>query len=153
MGRLEWVKGSPNWESADRVPSRRSGSRCRDLQALENRCTTLRAGPLAAPTLKPMKTLSLILLVGAMSLFVQSNAAEPVAKPATPTTAPAKLIKYPLKDCLISDEKLDSMGEPFVFKHQDREVKLCCKSCKKDFDKNPKKFLKKLNDLEKKLKK
>ncbi len=58
--------------------------------------------------------------------------------------------KYPLKTCVVSDEKLDSMGEHYVFTYEGKEVQLCCKSCKKDFDKNPKKFVKKLNDAEKK---
>ena len=58
--------------------------------------------------------------------------------------------KYTLKNCLISDEGLDSMGEPYVFEHKGQEIKLCCKACKKDFDKNTKKYLKKLEDEEKK---
>ena len=46
------------------------------------------------------------------------------------------------------------MGEPFVFvygKTKDspgREIKLCCKHCQADFDKNPKKFLKKIDKAE-----
>jgi len=58
--------------------------------------------------------------------------------------------KYPLKTCVVSDEKLGGMGDPYVFKHENKEVQLCCKSCKKDFDKNSKKFMKKLADAEKK---
>lgn len=60
--------------------------------------------------------------------------------------------KYQLKVCLVSDEKFGGdMGEPYVFVHDGQEVKLCCKSCKKDFDKEKKKFMKKLQDEEKKL--
>ncbi|HTG43790.1 MAG TPA: hypothetical protein VK633_04600 [Verrucomicrobiae bacterium] len=51
---------------------------------------------------------------------------------------------YPLHKCIVSDEKLGEMGEPFVFVHEGQEIKLCCKSCQKDFAKNPAKFLKKL---------
>lgn len=51
---------------------------------------------------------------------------------------------YPLKTCLVSDEKLGEMGDPYVFAYKGQEVKLCCKSCKKDFDKDPAKFSKKL---------
>jgi len=36
------------------------------------------------------------------------------------------------------------MGEPVVFQHQGQEVKLCCKSCKPDFEKEPAKFMAKL---------
>src|SRR5436305_257736 len=66
---------------------------------------------------------------------------------------PAKAKSYPLKTCVVSDEKLGEMGDPFVFKYKDREVKLCCKSCKKDFDKNPEKFIKKIEKAEKMAKK
>ncbi len=58
--------------------------------------------------------------------------------------------EYPLKKCVVSDEDLGSMGKPYVIKHEGREVQLCCKSCEKDFKKDPKKFLKKLDDAEKK---
>ena len=51
---------------------------------------------------------------------------------------------YPLDKCIVSDEKLDSMGKPYVFTHEGQEIKMCCKSCLKDFNKDPKKFLKKL---------
>lgn len=51
---------------------------------------------------------------------------------------------YPLEKCIVSDEKLGEMGKPFVFTHEGQEIKLCCKSCQKDFKKDPAKYLKKL---------
>ncbi|PYJ85900.1 MAG: hypothetical protein DME22_07375 [Verrucomicrobia bacterium] len=57
---------------------------------------------------------------------------------------------YALKTCPVSDEKLGEMGDPYVFTYKDREIKLCCKDCKKDFDKNPEKFVKKIEKAEKK---
>jgi YHS domain-containing protein len=57
---------------------------------------------------------------------------------------------YKLEKCIVSDEKLGEMGKPFVFDYKGQEVKLCCKSCKKDFDKDPAKYMKKLSDAEKK---
>ena len=48
--------------------------------------------------------------------------------------------------CPVSGEKLDSMGKPYVFTYQGQEVKLCCSGCKKDFDKDPAKYLKKIQD-------
>lgn len=57
----------------------------------------------------------------------------------------AKKVKpYPLKTCVVSGEKLGEMGDAYVFVYKGQEVKLCCKSCKKDFDKDPTKFLTKL---------
>jgi hypothetical protein len=51
---------------------------------------------------------------------------------------------YTLDVCVVSDEKLGSMGEAVVFVHEGQEIKLCCKSCKPDFEKEPAKFLAKL---------
>ena len=52
---------------------------------------------------------------------------------------------YPLKTCIVSDEKLGGdHGEPYVFVHEGQEIKLCCKPCLKDFNKEPAKYLKKL---------
>lgn len=60
--------------------------------------------------------------------------------------------EYPLKTCVVSDEKLGSMGKPYVIKHEGREVQFCCKSCEKDFKKEPAKYLKKIDEAAKKAK-
>ena len=65
----------------------------------------------------------------------------------------AKAKPYTLEKCIVSDEKLGEMGKPFVFVHEGQEIKLCCKSCQKDFKKDPAKYLKKLKDAEAKAKK
>jgi hypothetical protein len=51
---------------------------------------------------------------------------------------------YKPDTCIVSDEKLGEMGKPVVFVHEGQEIKLCCKSCRKDFDKDPVKYLEKL---------
>ncbi len=56
---------------------------------------------------------------------------------------------YPLKTCVVSDEKLDAMGTPYVFTYKDQEIKLCCKGCLKTFNKDPQKYLKKIAEGEK----
>lgn len=62
-------------------------------------------------------------------------------------STPNKNIKpYPLDRCIVSDEKLGSMGEPVVFVYQDQEIKLCCKACRKDFDAEPQKYLEKIKN-------
>jgi hypothetical protein len=81
-----------------------------------------------------------------------------VAAPLTLLAADAKGDKkaekpkpYPLKTCIVTDEKLGGdMGDPYVFAHEGREIKLCCKSCLKDFKKDPAKHIKKLEAAEKK---
>jgi hypothetical protein len=62
--------------------------------------------------------------------------------------AAAKVKPYTLKTCIVSDEELGGMGKPFVFEHEGREIKLCCKSCQKDFKKDPAKYIKKLEQAE-----
>ena len=57
---------------------------------------------------------------------------------------------YTLKTCITDDEKLGSMGDPYVFTHEGREIKLCCSGCLEDFKKNPSKYIKKLEKAEKK---
>lgn len=62
------------------------------------------------------------------------------------TPAPAK--PYPLKTCLVSGEKLDGgdMGKPYQFDYKGQTIVLCCKSCLKKFNKEPEKYLKKLQE-------
>ena len=60
---------------------------------------------------------------------------------------------YTLKTCITDDEKLGSMGDPVVFVHEGREIKLCCEGCRADFKKDPAKFIKKLEKAEKNQKK
>ena len=64
------------------------------------------------------------------------------ARADTSTNAPAKPDK--MTTCPVSGEKLGEMGNPYVFVYQGQEVKLCCSGCKKDFDKDPAKYLKKI---------
>lgn len=52
---------------------------------------------------------------------------------------------YPLEKCIVSDEKLGGHGDPYVFVHEGQEIKMCCKSCLKDFEKDSAKYIKKLD--------
>jgi YHS domain-containing protein len=55
-----------------------------------------------------------------------------------------------LTTCPVSGDKLGGdMGKPFVFEYKGREVKLCCKDCKADFDKEPAKYMKKIVEADK----
>ena len=64
----------------------------------------------------------------------------------------AKLKPYTLDKCVVSDEKLGDMGKPFVHEYKGREIKFCCKSCLKDFNKDPEKYVKKIEAAEAKKK-
>ena len=107
-------------------------------------------------------TLSLALLaVGALAFTVLST--KSTASPATcampsccggavelTTIADAKVTSDQLATCPVSGEKLGEMGKPYTFTYKDQEVKLCCKGCKKDFDKDPEKYISKIRAADKK---
>lgn len=61
-----------------------------------------------------------------------------------PATGAATSKKAAQTVCPVSGEKLGSMGKPFVHKYKDQEVQMCCKGCLKDFEKDPAKYLKKM---------
>ena len=60
--------------------------------------------------------------------------------------AQALAASYPLKVCFVSDDKLD---EPVDALYGERLLRFCCKGCLRSFNKNPSKFLPKLDALEK----
>lgn len=80
-----------------------------------------------------MKTiLTLVLMLGASNL-IAADAPKP--------------FPVSLKTCVVSGDKLGGeMGKPYVFTHEGQEVKLCCKSCLKDFKKDPAKYMKMINE-------
>ena len=53
---------------------------------------------------------------------------------------------YRLSTCVVSGNKLGVMGPPTIIQEKGTEVRFCCKDCVKDFNKDPKKYLKKLHD-------
>ena len=84
------------------------------------------------------------------AILAISTLAVPLAGLAADKKSDAKPKPYPLKTCVVSGEKLDQMGEPYVWVYQGRELKFCCKDCVKDFKKDPAKYLKKIDQAEKK---
>jgi YHS domain-containing protein len=77
----------------------------------------------------------------------------PFAVLAADAKAPPKAKPDLLTTCPVSGDKLGGMGTPFVFEYKGQEVKLCCKDCKKDFDKDPAKYIKKIEVADAKAKK
>lgn len=78
----------------------------------------------------------------ATAVFAEPATAQPAA--ATATAA------YPLKTCVVSGGKLGGMGKPvaYVYKQAgqpDRTVMFCCKSCIRKFEKEPARYLAKLD--------
>lgn len=54
-----------------------------------------------------------------------------------------------LTTCPVSGDKLGEMGKPYIMEYKGREVKLCCPDCKKDFEKDPAKYMKKIEAADK----
>lgn len=90
--------------------------------------------------MKLLRTLLLLAFACAtVTLAADKKATDPKAAQPKP---------YVLKMCLVSDEKVD-VGDP-TFVYQGREIKVCCDGCKKDFLKEPAKYLKLIEEAEKK---
>ena len=90
--------------------------------------------------MKFMKTIpTAVLLAGLVAGTLGARAADKDKKPQP----------YPLDKCVVSDEKLGDHGKPYVFTHEGQEIKMCCKSCLKDFQKEPAKYLKKIEEATK----
>lgn len=91
-----------------------------------------------------MKTRSILafttaLILGAGFSLAADNEAKPTGVPA----------EYPLQKCVVSDEALGEMGKPIKVTHEGTDVYLCCKSCVKDFNKDPGKYVKLVKDAKK----
>lgn len=114
-----------------------------------------------------MKKLTLLLALlfsaGAPLAFAAPDHAH-ADKPAAPATPDAAWLAkaqaaYPLKTCVVSDEAIGgSMGEGVDYVYQqegkpDRLVRFCCKDCRKDFDQEPAKYLKLIDEAAAKVKK
>ena len=82
--------------------------------------------------------LTAVLLTGLAAGVLSTHAADKKAKP------------YPLATCVVSGEKFEGSDmKPYEFVHEGQAIKLCCKSCLKDFNKEPAKYLKKIEEAEK----
>jgi YHS domain-containing protein len=98
-----------------------------------------------------MKKQTTLLALAFASLFAFSSAlvqADDGHKHEKKETAKADKT-YPLDTCVVSGDKLDHEGKPYLFKHEGQEVKLCCKDCLADFKKDPAKYTKKIEDARK----
>jgi YHS domain-containing protein len=84
-----------------------------------------------------------VLLGAALAIAAGCGADQQKAadKPAGGQPATAQAKPYPIDWCIVSGEKLGSMGDPVVRTYQGQEVKFCCKYCIEDFEKTPALYL------------
>ncbi len=57
--------------------------------------------------------------------------------------------EYPLETCPVSGEKLGKMGKPVDYVFAGRLARFCCKGCLKDFEKDPIKYMGKIDEAAK----
>ena len=99
-----------------------------------------------------MKHLTLPFLAVLLALPVlRADPQAPSPAPARPS--PAAVAAYPLSTCVVSGEALEGgdMGGPIDYLHKedgkpDRLVRFCCKSCIRDFKKDPAKYLRQIDE-------
>lgn len=84
-------------------------------------------------------------ILASILVLVAYGAPLAAADAAAETTKPKP---YPLATCIVSGDKLGSMGDAVVVVRDGREIKFCCKGCIKDFDKDPAKFIAKIAEAE-----
>ncbi len=89
--------------------------------------------------------LSTIVLITATSIFTVSCGDKKAEESTTNTEqTETKAKPYPLDHCVVSGEKLGSMGEAHVFVYEGQQIKQCCDNCEPKFRKDPEKYLKKI---------
>ena len=54
---------------------------------------------------------------------------------------------YPLDTCIVSGGKLGSMGDPVSYVYNGQELQFCCSGCISRFEKNPEKYMEKLDSM------
>ena len=88
-----------------------------------------------------MKPLLVLLVASATFLFASCATTLPGLSD-QPATADYK--PYPLEDCLVTGEGLDSKGGVITRYYRGHEVKVCCKPCLNTFSADPAPYMARL---------
>jgi hypothetical protein len=99
---------------------------------------------------------AILFTLGAALSFAETKAPSPNAPLAPSATWLAQAqSQYPLKTCVVSAEEIGgAMGPGIDYVYQragqpDRLVRFCCKHCQQDFNQDPAKYLKLIDDAAK----
>lgn len=85
------------------------------------------------------KRIESILALACIGLFLGPARA---AESAKPVEGDPYLLDY----CVVSGQKLGSMGEPVVYDHEVREVRFCCDGCLPKFKESPTTYTKRMDE-------
>ena len=80
-----------------------------------------------------------LILSACSSTSSSTSTSTPVSR--NPKTSTHEVKPYLKDTCLVTGEKLGSMGAPVSIVHQGQEVKFCCKPCISKFNASPAKYL------------
>lgn len=83
-----------------------------------------------------------ILLISSLGLLLSSCGKQETTTVEAPAALAASASTAEM--CPVSGEELGSMGDPFIYVHEGREIKMCCEHCVPKFEKDPAKYLSKL---------
>lgn len=61
------------------------------------------------------------------------------------STKDAGILPYTSKMCVVTDNRLHSMGDPITKVYGNREIKFCCSPCVEEFEADPEKFMEMLD--------
>jgi len=86
-----------------------------------------------------MKTLRSVTILASLIVVAAS-----FAGCKTQDTSHASVKPYTLNKCVVTDEALEH-DKAYRFVYKGQEVKLCCKDCLADFNKDPGKYMAKIN--------
>lgn len=90
-----------------------------------------------------MKTRTILALIATIP-FALVSCSDKESGGGSDNDSTASAGKYPIDTCVVSDEKLGSMGEPVEVVHKGTTVKFCCDSCIPEFNKDPDTYIAKL---------
>lgn len=92
-----------------------------------------------------MKTPLLTIPAAAVAaLLLVSCATQTTTDPQSPATAATGVTRYTKETCLVTGNRLGSMGAPITKVYGNQEVKFCCQPCVAQFEKDPQRYLAKL---------
>ena len=94
---------------------------------------------------------AVVVLVMAGCSAEQKPQQTPAAKTGDSSTSAASVptgkanAEYPIDWCVVSGEKLGEMGPAVAYMYQGRTIKFCCKACIRDFEREPARYLARLD--------
>src|SRR5947209_18732115 len=95
--------------------------------------------------MKTMNSLFVFALLNAAVALAVLGCKTATSSHASRSDASTCVRPYPLNKCVVSDETFEH-GKPYNFVRNGQEVKLCCKDCLAEFDKDPAKYMAKINE-------